>query len=193
MIFPLRREDGHQLHKVSRSMPLFERLWPCGHSLATRTRSIVTLVRRGIPTFWGALAAVAMLSGPASAGPDRLVEACQAAVGVHAKHLALRFSETESNGYEVHLSFAFDNGGRDHAIKARCVFHQAASATAPPSLVDLEAMGRMTAARFLVSHHAVWRYFRGEAEPVAEAVPERTEPPAEPIKDGERRRKLAAR
>lgn len=173
-------------------MPFSGRLWPYGHSLATTTRSILTFVRRGILPFLGALTAVAMWSGPANAGPDYLIGACQAAVGVHAKHVTLRFEEAARERDQVRLRFAFDNGGRRHGGMARCVFHRAASATAPPSLIELEMMGQLTPARFLISHHAVWRYFKGESEPVAKAAPKGTEPPAEQIEEGKRRRELAA-
>lgn len=123
-----------------------------------------------------------MLSGPADAGPDRLVGACQAAISVHAGEIALEFVEGTRLDAEVQLRFTFDNGHRTHDGSARCLFHRAPSRTAPPSLVGLEVTGGVTPGRFLQSHHAVWKFFRGEPEPVAGAGSQDSEPPAERIR-----------
>lgn len=119
-----------------------------------------------LTAFAGFLATV-----PASAA-DRLVDACQVAVDVHAEHVELQFPEAKRKGSRVELTVAFESDGNVYGGVALCEFRETAP-DEPPSLASLSAMGRTSPAMFLVSHHAVWEHFAGGQQ--AAALPQPTE------------------
>lgn len=113
-------------------------------------RRIFSIVAAG-----GALMTVA----PASAA-DRLIDACEVAVNVHAEHVELQFPDAVRTGLNVRLAIEFESEGAIYSGEAQCAFRETAD-DEPPSLRSLQAMGRTNAAMFLVSHHAVWEHFAG--------------------------------
>ena len=135
------------------------------------------------------------LSAPVVAAPTgdtRLVEACQVAVGVHANGVALDFPAAWRDGDAVHLDFSFAQHGRGFDGQAHCRFRANALGDLPPSLVDLEVMGRIDAGRFLVSHQAVWAFFTGRPIRAEVEVPgEDIEPAPRPDATDEGRRMRA--
>lgn len=147
-------------------------------------------MRRGTLPILGVLVAFAISPAAAEPGADRLVEACQVAVSTHAGQVALDFPVASRQGGEVHIGFSFVNAEREHSGQARCVFRISRSEVAPPSLLQFELMGRITPARFLMSHHAVWAFFTGQT---AQAAAEEVVPsPAPPLEDSSRRRTRAS-
>lgn len=100
-----------------------------------------------------------MTVAPASAA-DRLIDACEVAVNVHAEHVQLKFPEAVRTGQSVRLAVEFENNGDIFSGEAQCVFRETPD-DEPPSLQSLQAMGRTNAAMFLVSHLAVWEHFTG--------------------------------
>jgi hypothetical protein len=167
----------------------FSQVWLERHIPAAGDPLTTYPVRRGTLPILGALAAFAASPAAADFGADRLVEACQVAVSVHAEQLALEFPDAVRNGEEIRLRFSFVNAERLHSGQARCAFHLSQDHVGPPSLIDLEVMGRITPSHFLMSHHAVWVFFTGQRE---EAIADEAEPPpAMPIEDSSGRRMRA--
>lgn len=98
---------------------------------------------------------------------DRLIDACEVAVAVHADSVQLSFPEAKRTAWRVDLTFQFENHGNLYAGEASCDFRVTAD-DEPPSLQNLETMGERSAAMFLKSHHAVWSHFAGTSDTVAE-------------------------
>lgn len=153
---------------------------------------MLVVVGRGVLSILSALAAVAMLSGPAHAGSGSLVGACKAALVIHAAHGAISFSEQSQDGPVVRLRFSFKHPQSGQQGQARCVFREARSLSTPPSLADLDATGRITPSLFLASHHAVWRFFRGDIAPEADIQGDEPKIRPEPIDQHSGRSKLAS-
>ncbi len=130
----------------------------------------------------------ALFSVAPALAADRLIDACEVAVDVHAEHVALRFPEARRNGRQVELTVEFSNGGDIYQGRAECGFRET-SADEPPSLETINAMGRTGPAMFLVSHHAVWAHFAGGQE---EASAPKTEMREEPGRQRSGQRHLLA-
>ncbi|ESR25969.1 hypothetical protein [Lutibaculum baratangense] len=104
-----------------------------------------------------ALAPALLATGPSHAD-DRLVEACKAAVEVHAHGVKLDFSEISHENLDVEVAIAFETGGTSYTGNGKCSFRPT-SLDVPPSLASVQAMGKSGASMFLISHHAVWQRF----------------------------------
>lgn len=149
----------------------------------------MSLVFLPMRRFFSILAAgTAVVAASSASAADRLIDACEVAVNVHAEDVHLQFRNANRTGRSVALTIEFETEGNLYAGKANCLFRET-SEDEPPSLERIEAMGQSNAGMFLMSHHAVWQHFTGGQQ---EAWMPELKFEKEPEKERPRRRPVIA-